>query len=37
MAIASVVVLVDVTKDCKQFFSDIYIDFLNSYELKLLQ
>ena len=35
--IASVVVLVGVAKNCKRFFSDICVDFLNHYELQLLK
>ena len=31
------VVLVGVAKNCKQFFSDICVDFLNRYELQLLK
>ena len=36
-AIASVVVLVGIAKNCKRFFSDICVDFLNHYELQLLK
>ena len=36
-AIATMVVLVGMAKNCKWFFSDICIDFLNHYELQLLE